>query len=158
MNGDMGGLSLATMAIGGGSLAAIGAGAVLLLRRRQARPRIDTEAAAMDGAAAALPGFGPRAAVVGHDGAAALVGGDGDRLALVRAERRRLVAHAIDWGAVRATVAGIVVEGRKGAGVAIAGVDALDVRRLAPAASPEAMRIAERLAPPPERDIDDVRP
>ncbi|WP_375380695.1 hypothetical protein [uncultured Sphingomonas sp.] len=158
MTVDVAGIPVEFFAIGGGLFSAIVAAAGLLRRGRRGA-RLDDEAAAMDGAAAALPGFAPQAAVVGHDGAAALVGGggggNGARLALVRANGNRLVAREIDWGAVRATPAGIVVEtGGKGGRVPIVGVDALDVRRLAPAASPEAIAIAEGLAPPP--DISEV--
>ncbi len=151
---DVLGIPVEVFAIGGGSFGAIVAAAGLLRRGRR-RARLDDEAAAMDGAAAALPGFAPHAAVVGHDGAAALVSGRGARLALVRASGKRLVAREVDWGTVRATPGGIVVEsGGKGGGVPIVGVDALDVRRLAPAASPEAIAIAETLAPP--TDISEV--
>lgn len=138
----MTGAPVGAAAIGGGLVAAL-AGLIGWRRHRRATARIGDEAAAMAAARAALPGFAPVAAVVADDGAAALVsGGAGaDRLALLRAAGRRLVAREVDWAAVRATRAGIVVEtGERRVGpVPLAGVDALDVRRLAPAAS----------APPP---------
>ncbi|MGI4950086.1 MAG: hypothetical protein ACRYHC_15570 [Janthinobacterium lividum] len=153
----MGGVPIEAVAIGGGSIAVVAA-ALAVLRRRRVRPRIDDEAAAIDGATRTVPGFAPGAAVVGHDGAAALVSGTDARgrelLVLVRAGGARLTTREVEWGAVRATPGGIVVEtgerrsARKDSGVPITGVDALDVRRLAPAASAQAIAIAERLAPP----------
>lgn len=140
------------VAVGGGLIAAIG-GMAAWRRRHRRIARIDGEQAAMARAGAALPGFAPLAAVVGQDGAAALVSGRGadagERLALLHARSGRLATRAVDWSAVRATPGGIVVETgeRRVGGVPLAGIDALDVRRLAPAASAEAIRLAERLAP-----------
>lgn len=141
----MTGVPVEAAAVGGGLVAAA-IGIVGWRRRRRRGARIDGEQAAMAQAGAALPGFAPVAAVVGHDGAAALVSGGstGERLVLLRAGRGRSAAHAVDWSAVRATPAGIVVETgeRRVGGVPLAGIDALDVRRLAPAASAEAIRLA----------------
>ncbi|WP_174297956.1 hypothetical protein [Sphingomonas bacterium] len=139
----------------GGVLTAVAATAIVgnrLLRGRRKAARLDDEEQAMERAGASLAGFRPLAAVIGADGAAALVSGSGPdeagRLALVHAVGRHLAAREVDWNAVRATPGGIVVETgqRRVGGVPLAGIDALDVRRLAPAASDEAVRVAERLA------------
>lgn len=107
-----------------------------MLTRRRIAGRIDAPEQAMDAAAAALAGFRPLAAAVGADGAAALVSGAGDRLAVLRAGTGRVLAREIGWRAVRATAEGMLVEteARAFARVPVAGVDALDMRRLAAAA------------------------
>jgi hypothetical protein len=107
---------------------AVAAG-VLLWRRRGGRIGAPEDAAAA--AEAALPGFRVTDAVLGADGRAALVVGEGGRVALATGRGRAIVAHEIGWEAIRSGPEGLVVE-RAGRPVAVAGVNALDVRRMAP--------------------------
>jgi hypothetical protein len=74
-------------------------------------------------------------AVMGADGRAALaVDRRGERVAVCKRHGAKLAVREVGWAALRSTPGGIVVEtGEKRFGqVPIAGVDALDVRRLAP--------------------------
>lgn len=92
-------------------------------------------AEAMRGAEAALPGFEPVSAAVGEDFRAALVFDKCGRVAVLKAHGARLAAREVPWRAVRSGADGMVVETgewRFGS-VLVKGVNALDVRRLAPA-------------------------
>lgn len=105
--------------------------------------RIGSAEEAADAVDHALPGFVTANAVVGADGMAALaVGRDGERLAVCKRHGAKLAVREVGWSALRSTEEGIVVETgeRRFGRVALAGVDALDVRRLAPAGA------AKRLA------------
>lgn len=107
------------------------AGAAQLLRLGHGA-RID-EAEAVAAAEGALAGFEATEVVVADDGAGALVmGGDG-RLALVKRHGARGAVREVRWPAIRATVAGVEVETgeRRFGTVTLAGIDALDLRRLA---------------------------
>lgn len=89
---------------------------------------------AMRAAEDAITGFFALSAAVGHDGRAALVFGDGMRIVVLKAHGARVAAREIVWRDVRASYEGMVVvtaERRFGT-VLVAGVDNLDVRRLAP--------------------------
>ncbi|WP_174286756.1 hypothetical protein [Sphingomonas bacterium] len=125
-------------------LVATGLGLVM----RRARPaRIDSPEQAATAVEGAIPGFAVAGAVVGADGAGALAVSHDNRVAVVVPAGRRVVAREIGWTAVRATADGIVVEtGDRGiGGVALTGVDVLDIRRLAPAsAGPSAAALASR--------------
>jgi len=90
-----------------------------------ARPLGDVEAMA---AAATLPGFAVRAALVGDDRRAALVVGERGRVALVVPARAGPRAREVGWADIRAGEGGLHVGAD--APVLVAGVDALDVRRL----------------------------
>ncbi|WP_085808770.1 hypothetical protein [Sphingomonas sp. TZW2008] len=81
-----------------------------------------------------LPGFVAQSAAVGSDGRAALIFGDGMRIVVVKAHGARIAAREIVWRDVRATHEGMVVATgeRRFGEVLVAGVDNLDVRRLAP--------------------------
>jgi len=118
-----------------GSLAAILALAGLAWFLRLGRDsRIEGPEAAADAADNALPGFTTLNAVVGADGHGALaVTGDG-RVAAIKRHGARLAVREVTWDAIRATSAGMLVEtGEKRFGsVMVAGVDSLDIRRLAP--------------------------
>ncbi|WP_380788407.1 hypothetical protein [Sphingomonas sp. R86521] len=117
------------------------AGAVVVLGgvgagwRAVRRPvRIDTPEEVAEAAEAALRGFAVSGAVVGADGQGALaMSGDG-RVAAAKRLRRKLVVREVAWRDVRATAGGILVEtGDRALGdVALAGIDVLDIRRLAP--------------------------
>lgn len=122
------------LAIGGGLVALLLLGVVWALRRRSARGRIDDAPAAARAAEAALAGFVAVNAVVGTDWKGALVVGEGGRVAAVKPRGRRLAVREVPWAAVVATPGGIVVESgeRRFGRVPLTGVDALDVRRLAP--------------------------
>lgn len=97
--------------------------------------RIGAPEEAADAAEAALAGFAAENAVLGADGQGALVVAADGRVAVAKRHGARVAVREVGWGAVRSTADGVVVEtGERLFGrVALAGVDALDVRRLAPA-------------------------
>lgn len=118
---------------------AIGVAVLMLagvgLAMRRSRPsRIDTPEAAATVAEQTIGGFVVAGAVVGADGAAALAVSRDNRVAAIAPAGRRVVAREVGWAAVRATADGIVIEtgDRRIGQVALAGVDVLDIRRLAP--------------------------
>lgn len=120
------GLALATVI-------ALGAAAFWLIRSSRGS-RIDSPEAAMLAVEQAIAGFAALSVVVGVDRKAALVFGDGLRVAVVKAHPRQAAAREIAWVDTRATREGLLVvtkDWRLGT-VLIAGVDNLDVRRLAP--------------------------
>ena len=116
-----------------GAVAAVALAGVFgwLFGRRRVRLR-DPEAVMVD-AAERLAGFDPVSAIVGDDGAGALTVAADGRLAVLSAARGRPMVREIGWDVVRATAAGIEVVPARGRPVLLAGVNALDVRRLAPA-------------------------
>jgi hypothetical protein len=104
-------------------------------RRHQ---RIGTPEDAAEAVEAALAGVRVAGAVVGADGAGALAVTDDGRVAAVRRLGARLIAREIGWRSVRSTAHGILIETddpRLGT-IALAGVDVLDIRRLAPRLGP----------------------
>lgn len=118
----------------GGSLVAILvlAGIAWALRLgRDARIGSPEEAAAA--AEAALAGFEAANVVLGADGAGALAVGTDGRLAAIKRHGARAAVREVRWAAVRPTSAGAVVETgeRRFGAVLLAGVDVLDLRRLA---------------------------
>ena len=118
------------LAAGGLAVALLPAVVVLVLRRRRAG-RIAGPEDAANAADAALSGFRTVGAVLGTDGVAALVVDARDRVAVCRRHGKRLSVDEVPWSAIRATAAGLVIDvGRRTA--TVAGVDALDVRRLRP--------------------------
>ena len=117
-----------------GSLAAILvlAGIAWVLRRgRDTRLASPEEAAAA--AEAALAGFETQDVVLGADGAGALAVGVDGRLAAVKRHGARAAVREVRWAAVRSVPQGAIVETaeRRFGTVLLAGVDALDLRRLA---------------------------
>lgn len=109
--------------------------------------KIGSPEEAAEAAEHALVGFATANAVVGADGLAAfVVDRGGERLAVVKRHGARLAVREVGWAAVRSTNGGVVVETgeRRFGRVAITGVNALDMRRLAPVG-------ARRFAPPPTR-------
>ena len=99
--------------------------------------RVDRIASAEDAADAAdqsLPGFDTVGAVVGADGSGALAVADDGRVAVMKRHGARIAVREVTWHALRSTPAGIVVETgeRRFGSVSLTGVDALDIRRLAP--------------------------
>lgn len=125
--------------VGGGGLVApllilavvlSAAGAWWLVARR-AGARIAAPEDAAEAADAALAGFRTANAVLGADGRGALLVDETGRVAVARPRRRRVTVREIGWDAVRATPQGMVVEARGLGRVLLAGVDALDVRRVA---------------------------
>ena len=119
----------------GGSLAAILALAGAAWGLRLGRDvRIASPEEAADAADHALAGFVTANAVVGADGAGALAIGEDGRVAVMKRHGARIAVREIGWSAMRATPEGMVVETteRRFGPVAIAGVDVLDIRRLAP--------------------------
>ena len=117
----------------GGSLAAVLAlgGVAAALRLGRSERILVEEADALREADQAVAGF---AAVIGADGRGALVFGEDRRVVVLKAHGAHIAARVIAWDAVRATPGGMVVETneRRFGAVALPGVDALDVRRLAP--------------------------
>jgi hypothetical protein len=109
----------------------VAAGAWWLIARR-ARARIGAPEDAADAADTMLAGFRTANAVLGADGRGALLVDADGRVAVARPRGRRVAVREIGWDAVRATPQGMVVEVRGLGRVLLAGVDALDVRRLAP--------------------------
>lgn len=97
--------------------------------------RIESPEEAADAADHQLSGFVTGGAVVGADGLAALaVDRRGERVAVVKRHGAHVAVREVGWAALRSTAQGVVVETgeRRFGRVPIAGVDALDVRRLAP--------------------------
>jgi len=119
-----------------GGLAVLGAAWWLARRWRVAR-RIDDPQEAAD-AADTLPGFVTQGAVVGSDGLAALAVDGAGRVAVVARAGKRIRAREIGWQAVRATAGGMAIDtgDRRLGRVLVAGIDHLDVRRLAPVLTP----------------------
>lgn len=109
-----------------------GAGIAWLCTRRRDR-RIGSPEDVAAAAEAALAGFTVAGAVVGADGQGALVVATDGRVAALKLHGRRIAVREIPWTRVRSSAEGIVaeVEGRFGP-VMLAGVDVLDIRRLAP--------------------------
>jgi hypothetical protein len=121
----------------GGSLAAVLALAGVAWALKLGRDwRIGSAEEAADAADAALVGFDTQGAVVGADGAGALAVADDGRVAVMKRHGARIAVREVAWSAVRSTPAGIVIETgeRRFGSIALAGVDALDIRRLAPTA------------------------
>ncbi|HEX8483952.1 hypothetical protein [Sphingomonas sp.] len=120
-------------ALAGGLAAVLVLGGVVWVLRRRVRKIAAPEEAA-EAADAALGGFVTVGAVVGADGVAALaVDGEG-RVAVCKRLGANIAVREVAWNAIRATPAGMVVETaeRRFGAVTVTGVDALDVRRLAP--------------------------
>ena len=109
---------------------AVAAAAVLaaafLLLRRFGRDHPLGEADALI-AAATLPGFTARTALVGDDRRAALVVGEHARVALVTINGSGPRAREVRWQDIRAGNGGLQVGADRP--MLVAGVDALDVRR-----------------------------
>lgn len=122
--------------VSGGALAAVlvlGIVALALRFRRSERTLVE-EADALRAADEAVAGFAALSAVIGSDGRAALVFGEDRRVVVLKAHGARIAARVIDWDAVRAIAGGMLVETneRRFGAVTLSGIDALDVRRLAP--------------------------
>lgn len=123
----------AMLGVGIAVLVAVIAALWAVLRRRAAR-RIDSPEDAAAACEATLSGFAVTAAVVGADGGGALAVASDGRVAAVKRLGGGLVAREVPWRTVRSTAEGILVEtGDRMLGeVRLAGVDVLDIRRLAP--------------------------
>ena len=119
----------------GGSLAAILVLAGICWGLKLGRvERIASPEDAADAADQSLPGFDTVGAVVGADGSGALAVADDGRVAVMKRHGARIAVREVTWHALRSTPAGIVVETgeRRFGSVSLTGVDALDIRRLAP--------------------------
>ncbi len=135
-------LSLAGLTVPPAALYAAGGVAALSLatatgwiwRRRRRSYRIESPEDAAQAVEAALAGVRVAGAVVGADGAGALAVTDDGRVAAVKRLGVRLIAREIGWRSVRSTATGILIEtdDRRLGNVALAGVNVLDIRRLAP--------------------------
>ncbi|MFE8585387.1 hypothetical protein ACFX59_14920 [Sphingomonas sp. NCPPB 2930] len=129
VTGTLAGWALAGAGVG---MALGGVGIGWLVRRRRDR-RVGSPEDVAAAAEAALAGFAVSGAVVGADGQGALAVATDGRVAAIKLRGRRLVVQEIPWTRVRSTTQGIIAEagGRFGP-VTLAGVDVLDIRRLAP--------------------------
>ena len=96
--------------------------------------RIGSPEEAVEATEAALAGFRAANAVVSTDGAAALVVDGQGRVAVCKRHGARVAVREVAWSAIRATAGGLAVDTgeRRFGTVTVAGVDALDARRLAP--------------------------
>ncbi|WP_374296058.1 hypothetical protein [Sphingomonas sp.] len=126
---------MSLVAIGAGSAAGIvvlaGVGWLVVAKRRD--PKVGTPEDAAAAAEGALSGFAVAGAVVGADGLGALAVATDGRVAAIKRRGKALAVREVPWTVVRATPEGIVVETGDGFGrVSLAGVNALDIRRLAP--------------------------
>lgn len=120
-----------------------------VLRRRDRRIGSPEEVA--EAVEVSIPGFLTANAVVGANGLGALAVTSDGRVAAARRRSAGIAVREVGWGAVRSTAQGIVIEtGERHFGrLTLTGVDALDIRRLAPAR--ERHRLAADTAPSPER-------
>ena len=123
------------VAIGGGvalSLLVAGGAGWLMLRRRDRR--IESPEIAAEAAEATLPGFATIGAVVGADGAGAIAVGADGRVVAMRRIGKAIAVCQVAWTTLLSTPTGIVIDtgDRRVGRVELAGVDALDMRRLAP--------------------------
>ncbi|MGK6322535.1 hypothetical protein ACMGDM_05565 [Sphingomonas sp. DT-51] len=98
-------------------------------RKRRMMRSVDEAIAAV---ADALPRFSAFDAVIAEDGRAALTIDATGEIALVVVRGKRVLARPIDWAMVRQTREGILVEtgDRRFGDVLLAGVSAIDIRRL----------------------------
>ena len=130
------GVTNQTLWIGGAAaialLLVLGGITVLLMRRRTSRIATPEEAAGA--AETALAGFDTQGAVVGADGGGALAIDRAGRVAVMKRSGKTIAVREVAWSALSSTAAGILIDtGERQFGeVLVAGVDALDVRRLAP--------------------------
>lgn len=104
------------------------------LRQRGPDRSFTAPGEAMHAAEEKVAGFVALSAAVGSDGQAALVFGEGMRVVVLKASGGRVAAREVAWRDVRATREGLLVSNgeRRSGSVLVAGVDNLDVRRLAP--------------------------
>ena len=109
------------------------AGVTIVLMRRRA-PRIASPEEVAGAAEAALSGFDTQGAVVGADGGGALAIDRAGRVAVMKRSGKSIAVREVAWSALRSTAGGILIDSgeRQFGQVLVAGVDALDVRRLAP--------------------------
>lgn len=115
----------------GAAVIAAGALTAWLIARARAPRRIASPEEAAD-AADTLPGFTTAGAVVGSDGLGALAVDGAGRVAVVVRRGAKVAAHEIDWTAVTSVPGGMAVDAGAVGRVTVAGIDHLDVRRLAP--------------------------
>lgn len=120
----------------GAALALAGGAAWWIVRTR--RPgRIDSPEEAAEAAERTLPGFAVAGAVVGADGAGALAVSANGRVAAIARVGRALSVREVAWPSLRAVEGSVIVEtgDRRLGTITLAGVDVLDIRRLAPKGS-----------------------
>ncbi len=122
-------------AIGGGIVVAVALAALIRIVARNRKPRIASPEEAAEAAERALTGFDTQGAVVGADGGGALAIDRAGRVAVMTRDGKTIAVREVAWAALRSTAEGILIDtGERRLGeVLVAGVDALDVRRLAPA-------------------------
>jgi len=137
---------LVWIAVGAGACVAIAVVAAVWMLTHRRAPRIASPEEAADAAERALAGFDTQGAVVGADGTGALAIDRGGRVAVMTRAGKGIAVREVAWTALRSTAAGILIDTgeRRPGQVLVSGVDALDVRRLAPAD-------LRRLVPEPRR-------
>ncbi|MCU6454619.1 hypothetical protein LPN01_11070 [Sphingomonas sp. A2-49] len=137
---------LVWIAVGAGACVAIAVVAAVWMLTHRRAPRIASPEEAADAAERALAGFDTQGAVVGTDGTGALAIDRGGRVAVMTRAGKGIAVREVAWTALRSTAAGILIDTgeRRPGQVLVSGVDALDVRRLAPAD-------LRRLVPEPRR-------
>ena len=123
------------IAIGAGVVAVLALAALGVVLMRGRKTRIASPEEAAEAAEQALAGFDTQGAVVGADGGGALAVDRAGRVAVMKREGKQIAVREVAWAALRSTAEGILIDtGERRLGeVLVAGVDALDVRRLAPA-------------------------
>lgn len=114
------------------SLALAGGVGWLALRRRDRR--IESPEAAAEAAETNLSGFSAIGAIVGADGAGAIAVGADGRVVAMKRIGKAIAVYPVAWTTLLSTRSGIVIDtgDRRFGRVELAGVDALDMRRLAP--------------------------
>lgn len=115
-------------------LVAAAGGAWAWRHRRRPPAPIETAEEAAHAAETALTGFQVYSAVLATNGMGALAVGRQGRVAVIKREGPGLAVREVPWNQVRATPAGLIVEtgDPQFGAVALAGIDALEVRRLTP--------------------------
>ncbi len=123
------------IAVAGAVVALLIVVGIVVAVRRKRIARIASPEEAAEAAEKALSGFDTQGAVVGADGGGALAIDRAGRVAVMKRAGKRIAVREVSWSALRSTAGGILIDtgARELGEVLVAGVDALDVRRLAPA-------------------------
>ena len=126
--------SVFLIVIAAGIVAVLALGLLGWRLTRGRKTRIASPEEAAEAAERALPGFDTQGAVVGADGGGALAVDRGGRVAVMTRDGKAIAVREVAWVALRSTADGILIDtGERRLGeILVAGVDALDVRRLAP--------------------------
>ncbi|KQM64251.1 hypothetical protein ASE75_09670 [Sphingomonas sp. Leaf17] len=124
-----------TVAIGGAvALSVVLAGGIGWLALRRRDRRIESPEVAAAAAETTLADFSAVGAIVGADGTGAIAVGADGRVVAMKRIGKAIAVHPVAWTTLLSTQAGIVIDtgDRRFGRVVLSGVDALDMRRLAP--------------------------